>query len=187
MVWPILIKCHNHGHKAATRPGATSARNHSRAITLPFGASCNCREKMSTREDSKERVGLYPRGSAALRLSASVTKCFLQFVPVQARGIFGSVPVLPSCVYLAACARVLIPSQLRTQFSLHSRTISLTTARSLSRSLSTSTCFSQCTFTFTHASFYCFGVVGQELSRTLTSLPLGTADMQHRPHRNPSL
>ena len=82
------------------------------------------------------------------------------------------------------------PSQLRSCLSLHSRTISLTTARSPSRhSLSTSPSssllpsvyFSQCTFAFKHASFYCFGIVGQEASRTLTSfllfspshLPLG--------------
>ena len=167
----------------------------------PFGASCMQRKDVDT--GRFQRARRYRRGSVALRLSASVLRyevlsASYQYKLAASLGRSASlVPVLLR-VCLRSCAQ---PSQLRSCLSLHSRTISLTTARSPSRhSLSTSPSSSLLPSvyfspTFKHASFYCFGIVGQEASRTLTSFllfhpptfPLGTADMQRMPHRNPSL
>ena len=109
----------------------------------PFGASCTQRKDVDT--GRFQRARRYRRGSAALWLSASVLRyevlsASYQYKLAASLGRSPSlVPVLPSRVYLAACAHALIPSQLRTCLSLHSRTISLTTAGSPSRhSLSTS-------------------------------------------------
>ena len=137
---------------------------------------------MSTREDSKSASVSEGLGCSSIVCFCTEIRSAFCIVPGQARGIFGQVPLACACPSLAcllcclrSCAH---PSQLRSCLSLHSRTISLTTARSPSRhSLSTSPSssllpsvyFSQCTFTFKHASFYCSGIFGQEASRTLTS------------------
>jgi hypothetical protein len=95
------------------------------------------------------------------------------------------VPVLPShllalmCSSIAAALLSLSPlsNYLSHDCSLALATLYLPLPHLLFFLQSTSLC----TFTFKHASFYCFGIVGQEASRTLTSfllfspshLPLG--------------
>jgi len=120
------LKCHDHGHKVATRPGATSApRIYSRAITCatppPWGRAAH-RERVPTREVSEDAsvfrgaLLLFPR----LAFCTVIRRAFC-IVPVQASGIFGQVPlspapVIPSCVYHAARAGA-IHLQLRAHLS----------------------------------------------------------------------
>ena len=128
-------------------------------------------------------------------------------VPVQASGIFGQVRLAcacPSFACLLCCLRSCAhPSQLRSCLSLHSRTISLTTARSLSPlsiylSLIFSSSFSLLLSAHLHLNmprFIASASSGRKhRGHSLPSFffhpptfPLGTADMQRMPHRNPSL
>ena len=160
--------------QAATRSGATSAaQNHSRAITTldpPFGASCTQRKDVDT--GRFQRARRYRRGSVALRLSASVLRyevlsASYQYKLAASLGRSASlVPVLPS--RLLALMRSSIGCAL---VSLSALELSL--SQLLARPLATlylplphllfflqST--SLCTFTFKHASFYCFGIVGRK-------------------------
>ena len=143
-----------------------------------------------------------PRGSVAsvVCFCTEIRSAFC-IVPVQASGIFGQVRLACACLsFASACAHALIHRScalvsLSTLYLFHDCSLALAT---LYLPLPHLPFFLQstslCTFTFKHASFYCFGIVGQEASRTLTSSFLlfspshpGTADMQRRPHRNPSL
>ena len=157
----------------------------------PFGASCTQRKDVDT--GRFQRARRYRRGSVALRLSASVLRyevlsASYQYKLAASLGRSASlVPVLPSRVYVAACAHALIHRScalvsLSTLYLFHDCSLALAT---LYLPLPHLPFFLQstslCTFTFKHASFYCFGIVGQEASRTLTSfllfspshLPLG--------------
>ncbi len=165
-----------------------------RCTTLdpPLGQAA-CRGQMSTREDSNlQRARRYRRGSAALWLSASVLIHEVLSASYQCK-LAASLGRSPSLVPV-------LPS--RSCLSLHSRTISLTTARSPSRhSLSTSPSssllpsvyFSPCTFTCKHASFNLLrhrragSIEDTHFLPSFFTFPLGSADMQRRPHRIPSL
>ena len=110
------LKCHDHGHKVATRPGATSApRIYSRAIMItcarppPLGRAAH-RERVPTREVSEDAsvfrgaLLFFPR----LAFCTVIRRAFC-IVPVQASGIFGQVPLACAChslVRLPCCSRL---------------------------------------------------------------------------------
>ena len=105
------LKCHDHRHKVATRPGATSApRIYSRAIacaTTSLGRAAP-RELVPTREisdDASVSEGLCC--SFLVGFCTAIRGAFC-IVPVQASGIFGQVPLGCAChslVRLPCCSR----------------------------------------------------------------------------------
>jgi hypothetical protein len=146
------------------------------------------------------RHGKIPKSASVSEgLGCSSVVCFCTeirsafcIVPVQASGIFGQVRLACACLsFASACAHALIHRScalvsLSTLYLFHDCSLALAT---LYLPLPHLPFFLQstslCTFTFKHASFYCFGIVGQEASRTLTSfllfspshLPLGYCSM----------
>ena len=173
--------------------GTESLACDSLRLIPPLGQAA-CRGKMLTREDSKERrKGL---GCSSVVCFCTEIRSAFCIVPVQASGIFGQVRLAcacPSFACLLCCLRSCAHALIHRSCALVSlSTLELSLSRLLARPLASlylplphllfflqST--SLCTFTFKHASFYCFGIVGQEASRTLTSfllfspshLPLG--------------
>ena len=162
------LECRDHGHKVATRPGATSApRIYSRAITCstsPLGASCTQRT-VPTGEVSEDASGSVALSSFGF---CTVIRGAFCIVPVQASSIVGQVPLayachslvrLPCCsrswcVYHAARARALIHSQLRTRLYALELSLSRLLTRplaSLSTSLSSSPLLSLLLSTHAHA------------------------------------
>jgi hypothetical protein len=155
----------------------------------PFGASCTQRKDVDT--GRFQRARRYRRGSVALRLSASVLRyevlsASYQYKLAASLGRSASlVPVLPSrllALMRSSIAAALLSLSPLSNYLSHDCSLALATLYLPPPHLpfflqSTSLC----TFTFKHASFYCFGIVGQEASRTLTSfllfspshLPLG--------------
>ena len=90
------LKCHDHGHKVATRPGATSApRIYSRAITCAttsLGRAAH-REQVPTREVSEDASVSEGLCCSFLVGFCTVIRGAFCIVPVQASGIFGQVPL----------------------------------------------------------------------------------------------
>ena len=90
------LKCHSHGHKVATRPGATSTpRIYSRAITCATPSLGRAAHREQCRHGKYLTTRRYPRGSVALSSLAfcTVIRGAFCIVPVQASGIFGQVPL----------------------------------------------------------------------------------------------
>jgi hypothetical protein len=168
----------------------------------PFGASCTQRKDVDT--GRFQRARRYRRGSVALRLSASVLRyevlsASYQYKLAASLGRSASlVPVLPS--RLLALMRSSIAAAL---LSLSPLSISFTTARSLSPlsiylSLIFPSSFSLLLSAHLHLNMPRFIASassgrkhrGHSLPSFLfhpPTFPLGTADMQRMPHRNPSL
>ena len=169
----------------------------------PFGASCMQRKK-NVDTGRFQRARRYRRGSVALRLSASVLRyevlsASYQYKLAASLGRSASlVPVLPS--RLLALMRSSIAAAL---LSLSPLSISFTTARSLSPlsiylSLIFPSSFSLLLSAHLHLNmprFIASASSGRKYrGHSLPScffhpptFPLGTADMQRMPHRNPSL
>ena len=168
----------------------------------PFGASCMQRKDVDT--GRFQRARRYRRGSVALRLSASVLRyevlsASYQYKLAASLGRSASlVPVFPS--RLLALMRSSIAAAL---LSLSPLSISFTTARSLSPlsiylSLIFPSSFSLLLSAHLHLNmprFIASASSGRKhRGNSLPSFffhpptfPLGTADTQRMPHRNPSL
>ena len=161
----------------------------SRVLDLPLWGELHAEKRCRHGKILKSALVCEGLGCSSVVCFCTEIRSAFCIVPVQASGIFGQVRLACACPSFASACHALIHRSCAL-FSLSTLEPSLSRLLARSRhSLSTSPSssllpsvyFSLHIYNFIHASFYCFGIVGQEASRTLTSfllfssshLPLG--------------